>query len=228
MSKPLAMARRAYQRAVPSAVRDAQFVKQLKSKILSHDTIYDAEFFDLREPAVLLSAGHIAASIMTEFAPARVLDVGCGSGSLLLALRDRGCGSVRGLEYAEAGLAFCRERGLDVAKFDLEHDSFELDDQVDVVVSLEVAEHLPESAAERYVDLVAGAAPIAVFSAAPPGQEGADHINLQPPAYWHAKFEQRGFTLDPATTTRFTGDWAASGEVQDWYCTNLMIFRRDR
>jgi cyclopropane fatty-acyl-phospholipid synthase-like methyltransferase len=45
---------------------------------------------------------------------ARVLDLGCGNGRLLMALRDeKGC-DVRGIEFSEAGAKLCVEKGLDV------------------------------------------------------------------------------------------------------------------
>lgn len=167
----------------------------------------------------------ISASIVNEFSPSTVIDIGCGTGALLNALRERGC-EVKGLEYAEAALEYCRSRNLDVSKFDLEKDSYRPEKQFDVAVSTEVAEHLPESVADRYVDLLTSAAPAIVFTAAPPGQEGADHINLQPASYWHSKFKARGFDYDPETSERWKAEWKDSGEVQDWYYWNLMIFRK--
>jgi hypothetical protein len=144
---------------------------------------------------------------------------------------------VKGLEYADAALARCRARGLDVARFDIEHDG--LRDATggggdregngtagwDVVLSMEVAEHLPEAIADPYVDLLCAAAPVVVMTAAPPGQGGTNHVNEQPPGYWIAKFADRGFDHDAQTTRRMSADWAEAG-VTWWYHRNLLIFRR--
>ena len=138
------------------------------------------------------SAARIAATIAEDLKPTTVIDVGCGTGALLAALRERGC-RVCGLEYAEAALVHCRARQLEVEKFDLEHDTYRADRRFEVAISMEVAEHLPEGAADRYVDLLTRLAPVIVFTAASPGQGGTDHVNEQPPSYWIAKFRDRGF-----------------------------------
>jgi cyclopropane fatty-acyl-phospholipid synthase-like methyltransferase len=201
-------------------------VARLKAAILGHDWVYSADFFekDVEGPAVR-SAGTIAQSIVDEFAGRRIVDVGCGTGALLEALRARGC-AVFGLEYAEAALEFCRHRQLDVAKFDLEHNVYQDSRTFDVTVSMEVAEHLPERVADRYVDLLTRLSPVVVFTAAIPGQGGTDHINEQPHSYWIEKYRQRGFEYLPEMSLRWRDTWKASGEVESWYYRNLMIFRR--
>lgn len=45
---------------------------------------------------------------------ARVLDVGCGSGDLLLRLRDLGAGEVQGIDFSQTAASICRSKGLDV------------------------------------------------------------------------------------------------------------------
>lgn len=201
-------------------------VSKIKTRLLRHDWIYDSDYFDntIEGPAVR-SAGRIADTIVSEFKAASLVDVGCGTGALLDALRHRGC-EVFGLEYAEAALKYCRDRGLDVAKFDLEREVFDPNRTFDVAVSMEVAEHLPETVADRYVDLLARLAPVVALTAAPPGQGGADHINEQPSSYWKAKFTQRGFEHLDELTQRWGDTWKATGEVADWYHQNLMVFRR--
>ena len=44
--------------------------------------------------------------------------------------------------------------------------------RADVAVSTEVAEHLPESAADRFVELLTALAPVAVVTAALPDRAG--------------------------------------------------------
>ena len=77
-----------------------------------------------------------------------------------------------GLEYSEAALKCCRSRKLSAQKFDLETDVFNGDRAFDLAVSMEVAEHLPQTCADRYIDLLARLSPVIVFTAAPPGQRG--------------------------------------------------------
>jgi SAM-dependent methyltransferase len=220
------LVRKLYRTLLPESLRRLPLVERLKTRLFGHDLIYDAQYFEttVEGPAVR-SAGRIAGSIVDDFRPGSVVDVGCGTGALLEALRDRGC-TVFGLEYAEAALRYCRARRLDVAKFDLERSAFRDGRAFDVAVSMEVAEHLPETAADRYVDLLTRLSPVVVFTAAPPGQGGADHVNEQPPAYWIARFRQRGFDHAEAQSRRWRERWRAAGDVASWYTDNLMIFRR--
>ncbi len=115
-------------------------------------------------------------------------------------------------------------RGLDVRKFDLEHDERESHDGYDVAVSMEVAEHLPEHCADRFVSLLASLAPIVVLTAAHPGQGGTDHVNEQPASYWITKFNGRGFYLDSVLSDRWKSEWKIAG-IASWYWTNIMVFQ---
>src|SRR5262249_27263419 len=126
------------------------------------------------------------------------------------------------------GLKRCRARGLEVTKFDLERNVFDNDRTFDVSVSMEVAEHLPETVADRYVGLLAQLSRIIVFTAAPPGQGGIDHVNEQPASYWIAKFQNHGFEHAAELSDRWRENWKASGDVRVWYYNNLMIFRREK
>lgn len=215
-----------YRGIVPVSVRSSPAVGKLKTRVLGHDGIYSDEYYEhtVEGPAVR-SSGTIADSIVTDLKPARVVDVGCGTGALLDALRSRGC-EVFGLEYSEAGLKFCRSRNLDVAKFDLERDTLDDGRTFDAAVSMEVAEHLPEHIADRYVDLLTRLAPVIVFTAAPPGQGGEDHVNEQPPEYWITKFRDRAFEQDTKLSGQWRESWRASDQVENWYFQNLMIFRK--
>jgi cyclopropane fatty-acyl-phospholipid synthase-like methyltransferase len=195
--------------------------------VATHDDLYTPEFYEGVDQEARRSAGPIADTIVRELRPAHVLDVGCGTGALLAALRERGVRGT-GLEYSDAGLEYCRNRQLDVQRFDLEANvAPSIDERCDVVVSMEVAEHLPERLADRFVDLIAKRTPTAVvFTAAIPGQGGVDHVNEQPHGYWIEKFAARGFRHDRATSQRWQEDWKES-DVAWFYHSNLMLFRRD-
>lgn len=225
------MIRSVVRTVVPQSVRQSRAVAGFRSFLsrhgLAHDWIYSPEYFarTVEAPAVE-SAGTIADSIVTDLAPRTVVDIGCGTGALLEVLRTRGC-DVFGYEYSKVALEYCRRRNLAVAKFDLEKDALTDTRTFDVAVSIEVAEHLPASVADRYVDLLTRLGRAVVFTAAPPGQGGNDHVNEQPPAYWIAKFNARGFRLDEPLTARWRAQWGANGSVRDWYHKNLMLFRSE-
>lgn len=223
------LARRLY-RQLPLAVKQSAIFAGLKKKILEsslvpHDFMYNDEFYDVIMDGASCSAPVIADSILSELHPTSIIDVGCGGGALLEALRDGGCTAI-GLEYARAAIARCKYRGLDVKQFDLERDTLDFDYRFDVAVSLEVAEHLPQSLADRYVDLLAALSDTVVFSAARPGQGGIAHFNEQQPEYWIAKFTVRGYVCDCSLSDIWRTRWHESGKVADWYCSNVLIFRR--
>src|SRR5262245_18084695 len=91
-----------YRALVPTSVRSFPVVNRLKAQLLPHDWTYDSDYYekDVEGPAAR-SAGSIANSIVNDLKATCIIDVGCGTGALLDALRARGC-DVFGLEYAEA------------------------------------------------------------------------------------------------------------------------------
>ncbi len=81
--------------------------------------------------------------LWADFPPglgARIGEVGCGHGSMLSVLADRGF-DVHGCDLSASAVAFCRSKGLDVAegaRFGPEDAAF------DAVLSLQVIEHVPD------------------------------------------------------------------------------------
>lgn len=74
--------------------------------------------------------------------PARVLDLGCATGDLLQAIRDRGNADVVGIEPSAQAAAIARDRGLDVHTGDLQQAHLP-DASIDVALLSHVIEHLP-------------------------------------------------------------------------------------
>jgi SAM-dependent methyltransferase len=114
-----------------------------------------------------------------------MLDVGCGAGTWLRVARELGISDTVGIDasWSEAEI-----------KLDLEQ-PFALGRRFDLVVSLEVAEHLSERAAEGFVGSLVKHGQAVLFSAAIPGQGGTGHINEQFPAYWVERFKRRRYRL---------------------------------
>lgn len=230
-----------YHRLVPYSVRQFIFritpkpLKSIKGHIVrsleksaKHDEIYDEQYymetFMKHEPEKASSCGAIAESIVEALNPKTVVDVGCGTGFLLTALGKRGV-HCRGLEYSEAAINICCHRGLDVIKFDLEHDVLPEDLEADVVVSTEVAEHLPATCADRFIDILCAISKNVVLTAAQPSplsNATTDHVNEQPKEYWINKFKTHGFEYNETLSRKWSADWKASNVVP-WYVENLMV-----
>ncbi|MCC5987907.1 MAG: class I SAM-dependent methyltransferase [Pararhodobacter sp.] len=78
-----------------------------------------------------------------------------------------------------------------------------LDRLFDLVLSIEVAEHVPRDQHEALFDfLVSRAGRLVVFSGARPGQGGHGHVAERPELEWREEFTRRGCLFDPVLTMR--------------------------
>jgi len=238
--------KKTYHAVVPGRVRSGLYrilpgpLKMTRVRLIralgrfaGHDELYDAQYYaGFEAPGIERSYEVIADTITELFGPACVVDVGCGVGKLLAALRCRGVPG-RGLEYASVALDACRTQGLDVAAFDLERDVLPEDLRADLVVSTEVAEHLPAACADRFVATLCAVSDRVLMTAAPPATTwrqamwGRDHVNEQLPRYWIAKFAERDYTYDADTTEGIRQRWQ-NGQVSPWFIRGVMVFRRTR
>jgi SAM-dependent methyltransferase len=225
----ISVARRLY-RLIPHKIRKTSAFSRisalLQSRVLPHNWVYDESYYiEAVETTAGASSHVIVNTILRDIKPRSVVDIGCGTGVMLEVFRDNGC-KIFGLERSSAALSICRSRKLDVKEFDLEDSKLQVDGTFDLVLSMEVAEHLPQKVDENYVRLLTELAPTVVFTAAPPGQGGTDHINEQPPEYWEAKFERYGFIKNQLLTRKWQKEWNESGVVSRWYFSNLMVFQK--
>lgn len=110
----------------------------------------------------------------------------------------------------------------------------------DLVICVEVAEHLPKESGGRLLDLVdalAAPASIVLWSAALPGQgpyapEGWEggwnpswHWNEQPETSWENQFASRGFEVRRDATEAIRAAIANDRHVDPWY-KHLTLFAR--
>jgi SAM-dependent methyltransferase len=199
-------------------------VARIAGRADPHNRIYNDTYYVTIEQNAQRAASAVVDSVIADFQPRSVLDVGCGTGAFLEGFRERGVG-VAGIDYSEAALAVCRQKRLPIRQHDLERDELPEVGTFDVVISTEVAEHLPESCADRFVALLCASAKTVVFTAATPGQPGEDHVNAQPNEYWIERFARCGCAFDETRALRWREAWRRR-EVPDFYIKNLMIFWR--
>ncbi|CAE7237099.1 unnamed protein product [Symbiodinium natans] len=126
-------------------------------------------------------------------------DYGAGTGAYALYMRKEGLESVSCVDGNPAVKVFSRNlcSVADLSKLDPTLP------KADLVLSLEVAEHIPESFQEAYMlNVVNGARKGVVLSWAVPGQPGAGHVNCRDNSWVIKRFADLGLKYEEALTTR--------------------------
>jgi SAM-dependent methyltransferase len=181
--------------------------------------VYDASYYSSLRRGMQVSAQRVAPILVDLFAPRSVVDVGCGPGEWLAAFLEQGVDDVLGIDGAHIdpeSLAIAPEQFL-------AHDlcrPLQLERRFDLVLCLEVAEHLPAEAADVLVESLTGLGDVVVFSAAIPHQGGEHHINEQWPQYWGQRFQDRGYALCDIVRWQVWND----PQVEWWYAQNMTVF----
>lgn len=153
--------------------------------------------------------------------PLSVLDVGCGIGTWLKVFEEFGIHDYVGVDGVYVNRDLLK---IPTSKF-IETDltsNWAIPRKFDLVLCLEVAEHLPEAFANKFVDLLTTYSDTIIFSAAIPGQGGQNHLNEQWPSYWQKKFAKHGFyfhdVIRPLIWDNKKVDW--------WYRQNIFLLNR--
>lgn len=201
---------------------------------LSADAQYDEAFY--KEHTKLKPAYNVLSEIIANTANSSdltVVDVGCGHGFLVDALRKRTktFSAVHCLESSPAAIPFWPVK---LSSFynvvDLETaTSSSMPKIVDVVVSFEVAEHITKRNANNFIKLLTSRTPsIIFFTAATVGQGGVDHFNENSLSYWIDKFQSFGYSLDFKETMDVRTSIVDQYEhflSCPWYPKNMLVFR---
>lgn len=138
------------------------------------------------------SAERVLRALFTSFRPRSLLDIGCGVGFWLAAAERLGIVDLVGVEgpwVEDVALRVDQDR---LVVHDLEG-GLDLGRRFDLVVSIEVAEHLSAAAAGTFVQSLVCHSDLVLFSAAIPGQGGTGHRNEQLPDYWADHFAAHGY-----------------------------------
>jgi SAM-dependent methyltransferase len=181
--------------------------------------MYNKGFFERTRPGSSLSASVIVPIVLELIQPKSVVDVGCGTGEFLRIFQEHGVSEILGIDgiYVDRSQIAIHQgcfRAVDLNK------PFTLDKTYDLAVSLEVAEHIEPKAASAYIESLTRLAPVVLFSAAIPLQNGYHHVNEQWPEYWARLFETRGFQPVDALRKRI---WH-NRKVEDYYRQNILLF----
>jgi SAM-dependent methyltransferase/predicted nucleic acid-binding Zn-ribbon protein len=190
---------------------------------------YDASFFAAQAVSSMKSARAILPELFSRLQPNSVLDVGCGIGPWLRAAGDLGARVLLGVDgdYVEQRLLMIPSESfvpIDLARPGLKEKVVAIHPgRFDLVICLEVAEHLPFERSASLVEELCQLSDVVLFSAAIPFQGGTQHVNEQWPEFWALLFRSFGFVCYDWLRQQI---WAVP-DVDWWYAQNVLLFVRE-
>jgi SAM-dependent methyltransferase len=158
-----------------------------------YDTYAFGEKYEAANPHWRQHFARIADVIVAELAPTSVFDLGCGPGLLVQALRRRGVEAF-GADISEYAIAHVPK---DVREFcSVASITEPLDHSYDLIVCIEVIEHVPRQFADDAVANMARYGQRVLFSSSPDDFKDPSHTNVRPIEYWIGLFARSGMFRD--------------------------------
>jgi hypothetical protein len=184
------------------------------------DSPYDDNFYTVSMPGMSRSASVVLGLLFAHYRPVSVVDIGCGRGAWLAAAEKLGATSLRGLDGAWVGRDVLLSDAIEFSAVDFEGDLPPLAAKYDLCISLEVAEHISQGNAKRFIDYLCHASDVILFGGAIKYQGGTNHLNEQWQSYWMDLFSQNGFqcldVVRPHVWNNTSVEW--------WYRQNTFLF----
>lgn len=151
--------------------------------------------------------GTIAENVVQQFSPKTALDAGCAIGILVEALRNYGV-DAEGFDISEYAVSQVPEYLKPYIKIDNILNPAATSKHYDLVVCIEVLEHLTEAEADTAIANIARWGDTVLFSSSPEDFSETTHVNVQKPGYWIEKFAQHGLIYNPMPDTSYVTPWA--------------------
>jgi len=151
----------------------------------------------------------VADEIVKRYNPKTVLDAGCALGYIVEALRDRGV-EAYGFDISDYAIESVRA---DIKPYCIVHSVTEplpetFPQKFDVVITLEVLEHLFPEDAEKAVANLCNYTDMIIFSSTATDIQDRSHVNVRLPEYWSKVFAQNHFFRELEQDMRFISPWA--------------------
>lgn len=179
---------------------------------------YSKEFFEVQITGKS-SAKEIIPILLKFVTPQSVVDVGCGIGIWLAIFREHGIQDFLGIDGDYVDPSLLEIPVENYYPYDLKMIIPPMK-KFDLVISIEVAEHIPIEFADNFIETLTKLGDVIVFSAAVPFQGGTSHVNEQWPAYWIKKFAEKGY--DPIDCIR-EKIWC-NNKIASVYAQNMFFF----
>jgi len=149
--------------------------------------------------------GAIAETVVNDFAPKTILDAGCAKGFLVECLRNKGVDAF-GVDISEYAINSVYEPVKQYCKIASIADP--LDNLYDVIISIEVVEHMEKSESEAAIANLCKHTDKILFSSSPHDFSEVTHINVQQPEVWARLFARNGFFRDMDYDASYITPWA--------------------
>ncbi len=164
----------------------------------------------------LLLFSRLADRIVEEFAPTRVLDVGCALGLLVEALQARGV-DAWGIDVSEFAISQVAESVADRCFVASVTDPMpeQIPSGFDLVTCIEVVEHIPPEQGAAAVARLAELGDRLLFSSEPNDYAEPTHVNVQPPEAWSVLLAGSGMYRNLDVDVTYLTPWAALYERLD-------------
>lgn len=183
---------------------------------------YNSLFYSVQRQRSGRSAEEVVGLVNNLVRPTSVVDVGCGIGAWLAEWRSQGVTDVLGIDGDWVDRRLLQIPGDQFVAHDLTR-PFEAERSYDLVMSLEVAEHLEADHAPAFLDLLTSLGSVILFSAAIPHQGGQRHVNERWQGDWAGDFTERGYVAIDCVRPRI---WD-NQNVQVWYRQNIVVYVRE-
>jgi SAM-dependent methyltransferase len=168
----------------------------------------------------LIAPREIVPVIMDLVKPNSVIDIGCGTGTFLRVFKENGVKHIKGIDGA-----WCDEKllfeNIDKSEFTIKdmENNLGINEKFDLLVCLEVAEHLTPLRASSFVNEITQISDVILFSAAIPNQGGDHHYNEQWLTYWEGQFNLKNYEIHDVLRPIF---WE-NPNIYWWYKQNMVL-----
>ena len=185
--------------------------------------LYTERFYDYQRSTSALSAQKIFPLIKEYLVFDSVVDVGCGVGEWLKVCQEMGSSRILGIDGV-----YVNQEQLAVPKHCFHPSDISLplnlvEKPFDLVISVEVAEHIECSKVDTYLENLVHLGEVILFSAAIPWQGGLHHVNEQWPSYWVERFALKGYIPVDCLREKIWSD----EDICPHYRQNLMFFIKE-
>ena len=184
-------------------------------------TFYGKQFYAGQKDGSLRSAKEILPLILQLIKPTSIIDVGCGTGTWLSVCKELGVEDIFGIDgsYVDKGMLLFSEDRFIAANLT---EPLKVGRTFDLVISMEVAEHIPKKYEELFINSLVSLGPAILFSADIPHRGGIGHVNEQWQDHWARLFKERDYeVIDYIRPLVWNNK-----EVMWWYAQNTLLYVR--